>query len=778
MFLKRLAGKNRRILVGACLLTVAFYAWTWLPPPAAFLPDGEQAVITVLDRHGEVLRRVPPRGQPRLVPVTLKQVDEQFVHWLVQSEDHRFFHHHGVVLGAFVRALRANLRAGTVVEGASTLTMQVVRLSLPRSGNRYWQKWREVVWAWRLEHRLSKEALLTLYLNRLPFSHYTQGVEMACRTYFGHGAEVMSEAEASLLAAMVSAPGFDPLRFPKEAEGRRLVWVRRMAGLGRLGLDGKKTQRLLENPPPLNPTDPEDRAPMFVAEVLRRVPVGATAVETTLDARLQTLVAAQAATVVDGMEARKTSRAAVVVLRTRSAEVLAYVADAAHDGRRETHNLPAQRRQPGSALKPFTYALAFDNGFTPADLLADVPTAYALPVEAGGGRFEPRNYDGLYHGPVRLRVALASSLNVAAVDLAQRLGVAPLRGVYNRLGLGLSEPPSHYGLGITLGNAEVRLRDLTAAYATLGRLGEHKELRFVRRWKDARGRWHWVRPKGEPERLFSEQAAFLVSDILRDDLSREPSFGRRSVLTFPFPVAAKTGTSSDYRDNWAMGYTPAYTVGVWVGRVSGKSLGGVSGITGAGPLFQRVVRLVHGRQQAQWYDPPQGLVRRPVCSDNGLAPGPYCPGVTEEWLPEGQRLPPDDWHHPHPTQPGRVITRYPPPFTQWARGQGVVTVAVRGTQDVTGAPAGNRFAVVVPVAGNRVLLSPTIPRDLQVLTLEVTPGGGPPYVWRLDGRPLGRTDTPQMEWPLREGGHLLEVTDGDGVVAERRFVVERTVMED
>ncbi len=759
--------------------------WLLWPLPSRFSPGWRQPVVRVTDRWGVTLREVPPKGEPRLEPVSLKQADPTLIHWLIESEDRGFYHHRGVSLRALGRAAWVNLKRRAIVQGGSTISMQAARLCLQKSPWRWWQKLREIAWALRLERHLSKPEILTLYLNRLPFAPHAMGVEMASRAYFGHGVQRLSRPQISLLVSLVSAPGKDPLRWPKLAEARRRRWVRGMASQGRLGLSKSETRRLMNTPPAYSPAPPADIAPMFVAQALREAPLGARVIETTLDANLQTLLAAQASVVVDSLAARRRARAALMVVRTRTGEVLAYVGEAAHAPRRETLDLPASRRQPGSTLKPFTYALAFERGFTPASLLADIPTRYPQPLQAGGGWFEPHNYDGLFHGPVLARAALGASLNVAAVDLTRQLGPARLHGFYNQLGLGLKKTPDHYGVGITLGNAEVTLADLTTAYATLGRQGEHKPLKRVRRWRRAAGPWLWLRPP-LTRRVIGPTAAFWGADILKDDLAREPAFGRRSVLTFPFNVAAKTGTSSDYRDNWAMGFTPDYTVGVWVGRVSGQSLGGVSGISGAGPLFQRAMRLVQGRTPARWYDPPRPLRRRMVCGLNGLKPGRWCPDVVEEWLPAALPLGPDTWHVPDPQHPAQARVRYPARFLPWAASQGLLAgqgdsvpmaqgagTQGRAVSDTAGETA---LSILTPAPGERLLLSAALPQKAQVLTFAASTGGGGPYRWRLNGKALGTSPLPGWPWRLLAGTHLLEVQDATGARAARRFEVLRTEM--
>jgi penicillin-binding protein 1C len=341
--------------------------------------------------------------------------------------------------------------------------------------------------------------------------------------------------------------------------------------------------------------------------------------ETTLDLRIQQAAEEAVRRHLKGLESRQVRDAAVVVLDTRDASVLAWVGSpdwARPDGGQV--NGPLARRSPGSALKPFLYGLGFERGWTAASVVPDVPTEVVTPT----GLFRPENYDRHFRGPVSLREALAGSLNVPAVRLLDQLGGPEiLQERLTRLGLAtLDRSASDYGLGLVLGNAEVRLVDLTAAYATLGRLGVHRP------WRVRLG----ALGVGIP--VAQSGACWLVGDILRDPLARAPQFGLETPLRMSVPVAVKTGTSSGFRDNWAFGFTPEYTVGVWVGNFDGSPMRDVSGVDGAGPILNDIVTLLDRFLGTTVSPEPPGLRRWRVEPLSGHRVSVGRPGREEVFL--------------------------------------------------------------------------------------------------------------------------------------------------
>ncbi len=465
--------------------------------------------------------------------------------------------------------------------------------------------------ALRLERSWDKQRILRAYLARIDYGNRCVGLAAASRHYFGKPPGQLDWAEAAYLAGLPQAPSRLNPRVRPERAKRRQEWIlRRCVDLGWRTPDAAR--RDLAERIRLRPPGGEFEAPHFVDLLRSMDPAALGRVETTLDLRIQRTCEQAVRRHLEGLRDQSVQDAAVVVLDTRDASVLAWVGSpdwSRPDGGQV--NGPLARRSPGSALKPFAYGLAFERGWTASSVIPDVPTEVVTPT----GLFRPENYDRRFRGPVTLREALAGSLNVPAVRLLDRLGGPEV--LKERLeGMGLKtldRPASDYGLGLVLGDAEVRLVDLTSAYATLGRLGIHKPWR-VRPLESSPGI-----PVADPG------ACWLVGDVLRDPLARAAQFGLETPLRMPVPVAVKTGTSTGYRDNWAFGVTPEYTVGVWVGNFDGTPMRNISGVDGAGPILADVVADLDRWIGTSIPEPPVGIRHRVI------------EPLTGRCVPEGRR---------------------------------------------------------------------------------------------------------------------------------------------
>jgi penicillin-binding protein 1C len=445
--------------------------------------------------------------------------------------------------------------------------------------------------------------------------------------------------------------------------------------------------------------------------------------------------------------------------------------DAAHGG---TINGPLIPRQPGSALKPFTYALAFDSGFSPASVLPDVPSHF--PTAEAGVLYTPRNYDGRYRGPLLARRALAGSENVPAVALASELGVPNLLRFLLRSGFTtFDRNASYYGLGVTLGNAEVRLDELVTAYSAFARQGVWMAPTYIA-----------GAPRGERLALVSSRTAFWITDILSDPEAREYIFGRGGSLEFPFPVAVKTGTSQAYHDNWTIGYSRHVTVGVWVGNFDRTPLRSSSGVTGAGPIFHAVMLAAErravprpgdvGASDVVVPDADMGVRAGEICTMSGMAANPWCPTRRREWVAADTELLPCSWHHL--TDEG-LLTIWPIEYRQWAFDHGLdrPTPHVRGfagvrqVRDVRQV-LGDSLRISNPPDGATYLIDPTMRKEFQALTLRAMRSAPGLVEWNVDGRALGTIPSDQAtSWPLVPGRHTFVARDADGHVAEATIVV-------
>ncbi|MCA9546444.1 MAG: transglycosylase domain-containing protein, partial [Myxococcales bacterium] len=522
----------RRLALAAAGLALVAGLGLWITvravpfPPSALAPTHTES-RRLLDRHGRPLREALSDADGRGVWRPLAEISPWVAKAFVALEDRRFAQHPGVDLRGVARALRDNLRAGRVVAGGSTLTQQVVKLTLapPRTLG---GKLSEALWALRLERALPKAGILEQYVNRVPFGHGAVGIEAAARLYLDTPADRLSLAQAALLAGIPRAPSvLNPLSAPERALARQRSVLAQMRAVG-LITAAQEAEALAE---PVRLVTPERafRAPHFTTFALAD---GATrgSVRTTLDLDAQAAVEDATHITLRALREKRVRQAAVVVLDNATGQVLAWVgsgdffADAAGQV-----DMVLGLRQPGSTLKPFVYGLGLEGGLSELSALPDFPLFFPTAL----GDYRPRNYDRRYHGWVTLRAALANSYNVPAVWMAQRVGVGALLGRLRALGFdSLDRPALHYGLGLALGNGEVRLIELANAYRTLANGGQHTP------W-----RWRLDAPPGEPTRVMPTWAAHLLTDILADPIARAPAFGRYGPLELPFPAAAKTGTS-------------------------------------------------------------------------------------------------------------------------------------------------------------------------------------------------------------------------------------------
>ena len=406
-------------------------------------------------------------------------------------------------------------------------------------------------------------------------------------------------------------------------------------------------------------------------------------------------------------------------------------------------------------------------------MLADVPSHF--PTADPGVSYSPRNYDGRYRGPLLARRALAGSENVPAVVLASELGVPNLLRFLQRAGLTtFDRNAAYYGLGITLGNAEVRLDELVSAYAAFARGGEWIEPTYLASNADS------LRTR---RALVSPRTAFWITDILSDPGAREYIFGRGGSLEFPFPVAVKTGTSQAYHDNWTVGYSRHVTVGVWVGNFDRKPLRNSSGVTGAGPIFQGVMLAAERRVTGAAPDlggvpiaqPPADAARREICGLSGQSANPWCPIRQREWVDADDHLVPCGWHH---LSDEGLITIFPPQYREWARKNGFPDAddvrRARGMADQQDGPRPDRaravrgvaaapLTITNPADGATYLIDPTLRREFQTLSLRAVAASRGTIQWSVDGRSVGQSASDRaLEWPLSPGRHRITARDARG----------------
>jgi len=747
---------RRALLAGVASIALAaagMAVWIVVPPPAHVLATPTALGVTVTDRDGVPLRDTRGPDGARWKWIALADIDPMVTAAFIAAEDRTFLDHGGIAWPALLRATRDNLAAGRVVSGASTISMQLARLlhDLPRG---WWGKGRQVAWALRLERHASKQQLLEQYLNRVPLGQGTVGIEAAASLYFGTSATRLGAGRAAMLAGIARSPARDnAFTSPERAAARRDGVLASLARAGYL----TDSERALAAAEPVSAGTARARrgafrAPHFTTRVLASLDSGAVRrngarIRTTLDITLQESIERDVRQVVQSLAPQRVQHAAAVVLHNATGDVLAWVGSPDFDGDRGQVDMVTSRRQPGSALKPFLYALAFERGYGAHTVLDDIPRAWMTAT----GPYRPRNYDRRFRGPVRARVALASSLNVPAVQLADELGASALLDVLHRAGFAsLTRSADHYGLGLALGNGEVSLQELANAYRALANVGTFTTVRRLATDDSA----------ARPTPVVRADVAALTLDILADADARLAGFGDAPVFDFPFPVAVKTGTSRHFTDNWAVAVTGGFTVAVWVGNFDGTPMAAVSGITGAGPLLRRAVLSTAERYPAGLLPAPEayGATRVRVCRTSGLAAVPACDAIDEWQLASAQSPAPDDWH-----RHGAVVL--PTRFAEWERSQPTTPRALAGARSLT--DTATPLGLLSPRDGDVYVLPNGPERSVATVPLRATGVGAETGVqWTING-----TAHPGGRWLPEVGEHVVRVRTRSGASREARITV-------
>ncbi len=727
----------RLATAGFLLGLLGWFALPFAVPLPPGLLENPSASPVLTDRHGTPIHHLTLPDSTRAAPVPLDQIPADLIACTLAAEDKRFYQHGGVDLLATARAARDLMAKRRVTSGASTITQQLIKISSPKAKRNAFAKIRESLGARRLEMTWSKNQILAAYLNRLDYGNLRLGTSEAARFYFQKPLNDLSLGECALLAGLPQAPTrLNPLKSPGQALKRRDTVLTRLKE--NPAYEDSRISPALAEPLSLRPLRTTQSAPWLASLGDPRSSVR-TSLDLPLQRDIETIVREETAKLKDA----NLRHAAVVVIDNATGEVLALVSSASwSDPRGGQLNGAMLPRSPGSTLKPFTYILAMEkNHRIPSSILADIPS----PFRTAQGLDLPQNYDRKYRGPVTLRTALACSLNIPALRELNHLGGAPpLHQFLGTLGVTtLGETPDTYGLGLTLGNAPVRLLELTNAYASLARGGRFLPSTFFP-----------IEGTPVPIDSFDPISAWLVSDILSDPSARAPSFPPGGPLDLPFRCAVKTGTSSDFHDNWCVGYTPDFTVGVWGGNFEHQPMKGISGIAGAGPIFHRAMVRVHKDREATWFERPAGLIDITIDSRNGklIAPSQF-PGN-----PHARRdfCPPDRTPLPATTADydpeGKALLD--PTYGEW--------FASRHNQRLgelaldRGLPALEPLRVITPANGSTFLLDPEIPSGSDKLR----PVTNLPGVARWTSETLTiEQAAPEPIIHLKPGTHIVTATD-------------------
>ncbi|MBX3190922.1 MAG: penicillin-binding protein 1C [Labilithrix sp.] len=628
---------RKRAVVACAAIALAWLGWRGLRASAGApydaLADSSWTESTrVLARDGRLLGERPSPEGLRGRTTKLGDVSPRLVAATIVSEDRRFRSHDGIDRPSLVRAFASWVRRGRVISGGSTITQQLVKRLDHQGRSRpktIANKLREMARAQNLEARADKDTLLEAYFNHIDYGHGWVGPEAAARGYFGVPARDLSLAQAALLAVLPRAPSaLDPYRHRERAVMRQRALLESMRAHGDVSkedLDRALGEELVLR----DRSSPALMAPHLVlasAKAIRRSSAPRE-IATTIDFDLQRDVEALVKSHALRLAQRDASTAAVVIVDNATGDVLARVGSADWEDAKIAGavDLVRARRQPGSTLKPFVYAKAFERGVSPMEMLADVPTDYG----GSSATWSPENFDGTFVGPVSAREALAGSLNVPAVRLAGDLGAKELVATLRDVGLALPEGHERYGLSIALGSGEATPLELAEAYVTLARGGEHVALRTLS-----------TDPAATPRAVLDPSAVAAVADALADPIARVRGLRTRGPFDLGFPVAVKTGTSTAFRDAWTAGFTRERTVVVWVGNATGAATNRLTGAVGAGPLFADAMKramsaLPAGASRAPLYAP--GLLDEvEVCPLSGQRSGPACTDHVRRMFPHGR----------------------------------------------------------------------------------------------------------------------------------------------
>ena len=778
-------------LMIVCLLVRSL---PYLAPIRASALVQEQQAIAFTDRTGLPLGTILTRDQEHTVTVPLNQVSAYFKQAIVAAEDGRFYQHGALDGRAIVRALLEALQARQIVSGASTITMQLARMLEPSSRNLS-GKINEIWTSWRLTAGMSHDEILQAYMNRLPMGGNIYGIEAATRIYFGIPASELNVAQASLLAGLPNDPNrlnpYDRWNALKRRQTYVLDRIVHDRYLSRADADRAFQESLSLQPRQQGII----AAPHFLFWLAEQRSTHPAQIQTTINRPLQQFVEAQVQQVIQTLAPHNVHHAAALVLDNHSGDVLAYVGSpnyfadtfsATQGGRNDGVQA---LRQPGSTLKPFLYELALEQRvIRPNTILADIPTRYAIP---GAKLYTPSDYSETFQGPVRVRIALANSLNVPAVRVLEKVNVKTFLDRLHQLGFThLTRSPDYYGLGLALGGGEVSLWELAQAYLTLANQGEAigvrgeergergEEVDFDMSAQSNEGKRQKadvetnsklkIFPSGTlreqnsklslpltpyPSPLTSSSTWSLITDMLNDSHARARAFGVDSLLSLPFPSAVKTGTSSDFRDTWTIGFTSDYTVAVWVGNFDGAPMRQVSGVTGAAPLWNRIMLHLHEQQEPAPFPLPVGLVKRPICTLSGARPNPACPSVVQEYfdpqdLGEYDRQP-DPFYQTVTDRKGQRHYRLklPAEYNEWLATQPPMPTA--------------GLSILSPRNGDVFLLDAGASAESpQKLQFKLARPSTDAIEWRLNGQPLATQTPDSVFWMPKPGHWTLEVKSG------------------
>ena len=622
------------LLIPILILSTIFYIYILrdLPSPTRLTSSSIPQSTQIFDRNGNLLFTI--YGQKNQTFIPLSSIPKYMQEATIAIEDKNFYQHGPIDIKGIARSI-VSITLRHQIQGGSTITQQLVKNSLLTPERTILRKVREVLLAFATESLYSKSQILEMYLNQSPYGGTAWGVESASQTYFGKHAKDLTLSQSSLLAALPEAPttyspfGSHPeLAKKRQEEVLQIMYEEKYITREQLNKALKEELRYKN----LSNTIKAPHFVLYVKDLLvkkygeKAVEQGGLKVTTTLDLSIQDMAQATVAAEIKSLKYSRVTNGAALVTNPATGEILAMVGshdyfDTANDG---NVNVTLALRQPGSSIKPINYALGLLSGYTAATPFVDQKVCFPNP---GHPPYCPVNYDGKFHGVLQMRQALANSVNIPAVKMLKLNGVPAMIATASAMGITTFEDPDRYGLSLTLGGGEVTMLDMVAAFGVFANSGYKISLHPILKITDSRGKvLEEYKPPPSPifgSKILPEGVSFIISDILSDNQARAMEFGTNSPLKIGnLPVAVKTGTTNDFRDNWTIGYTPKLVVAVWVGNNDNTPMSGlVSGITGAAPIWHDIMENLLNGKPAQPFQRPLSVIQKAVCSDTGSIPG-------------------------------------------------------------------------------------------------------------------------------------------------------------
>ena len=744
---------KKKALLAIILLILAFFlALRFSPYPALSEFKTRPISTRILDADGKIIQITALENGIRREFIPLAEIPPFVQEIFIEAEDRHFYSHHGLDFAAILRAIFQNASEGRTVSGASTITMQLARIISPHQKRNIFVKTLEAFDALRLESRLSKPEILELYLNSIPFGFNTEGVASAARAFFGIEIKSLTEKQAACLAVIPRRPAiYNPLSNPENCSKAA---AELFSSFKSEKSGSKENANYIED---FEETARTARAFTFPFEAPHFVrylsslpdsPVGKIPeIRTTLFLDLQHAAEDALSRSVEQYAANRLTNGAVLVCDTQSGAILAWVGSA--DFFDEAHNGQVDgvlsREQPGSSMKPFLYALALESGFSPASVLPDIPLEFGFE-----NLYVPQNFNNRFNGPVRFRVALASSLNIPAVYLLNEIGIEKYQKKLSELGFN-SLKNQDAGLSLALGGAEVSLFEMTQAFSVFARDGvflplrgiQNEEIESAEKSAETNGSFDMLNHR----KVFDMNTARLICDILSDKEARALGFGYSQTFETPFPAIFKTGTANQYQNITAFGSSPRYTVGVWMGNFSGETVIGKTGSSIPAKIARDLLVLLqgngdrHSRKDEDFKKPAQFKKTR-VCALSGKPAGDKCPDTVSEFVPIGEASEKCDWH----SEQG---TTYPAEYSTWFR--------LKNRNGFVG-DKGSPLKITSPRNGSVFYYDESIPHGQQKLIVEASGGEADKATFLLDGKKIAESPRPFLtQVPIERGKHTISV---------------------